>query len=84
LSLFLKKEGYDTRKPRRRSSRLSCGFIESEDSPIDFEILFYPQYQDENGGVVCYPDSVFEGIVKLKVSEPIPAHHVKLIFKATG
>ncbi|KAI9485641.1 MAG: hypothetical protein EXX96DRAFT_603939 [Benjaminiella poitrasii] len=50
---------------------------------IDFNIMFYPQYQNDEGQVVCHPGSVFEGIVKIKVSAPMPVYHIKLVFKAS-
>jgi hypothetical protein len=59
-------------------------FINAKNSSIDFNILFYPQYQNDDGQVICYPGSVFEGIVCVKVTEPTPIHHIKLVFKATG
>lgn len=51
---------------------------------ISFNILFYPQYQNDDGQVVCHPGSVFEGVVQIKVAEPMPVHHIKLVFKASG
>ncbi|KAI8070544.1 uncharacterized protein B0P05DRAFT_580421 [Gilbertella persicaria] len=57
--------------------------IGARNNHLDFNILFYPQYQDERGQVVCYPGSVFEGIVQVKVGVPIPVHHIKLVFKAS-
>lgn len=51
---------------------------------INFNILFYPQYQDDDGKIVCHPGSVFEGIVQVKVTQPMPVHHIKLVFKASG
>jgi hypothetical protein len=56
----------------------------NKDSNIQFEILFYPQYQNEHGQAICYPGSVLEGVVKLIAASPIPVHHIKLVFKATG
>ncbi|CAO3656143.1 unnamed protein product [Mucor hiemalis] len=50
---------------------------------INFNILFYPQYQDDDGKIVCHPGSVFEGIVQVKVTQPMPVHHIKLVFKAS-
>ncbi|CAO3611321.1 unnamed protein product [Mucor fragilis] len=50
---------------------------------IDFNILFYPQYTNEHGQVICHPGSVFEGIVQMKVSAAMPVHHIKLVFKAS-
>ncbi|CEP12066.1 hypothetical protein [Parasitella parasitica] len=50
---------------------------------IDFNILFYPQYTNETGQVICHPGSVFEGIVQVKVAVTMPVHHIKLVFKAT-
>jgi hypothetical protein len=55
----------------------------NKDSNIQFEILFYPQYQNEHGQAICYPGSVLEGVVKLIAASPIPVHHIKLVFKAT-
>lgn len=51
---------------------------------ISFNILFYPQYQNDEGQVVCHPGSVFEGVVQVKVTAPMPVHHIKLVFKASG
>ncbi|KAL9560286.1 hypothetical protein MBANPS3_000013 [Mucor bainieri] len=50
---------------------------------IDFNVLFYPQYTNEHGQVICHPGSVFEGIVQIKVSVAMPVHHIKLVFKAS-
>ncbi|KAI9271024.1 hypothetical protein EDC94DRAFT_596867 [Helicostylum pulchrum] len=50
---------------------------------ISFNILFYPQYQNDEGQVVCHPGSVFEGVVQVKVTAPMPVHHIKLVFKAS-
>ncbi|KAI8373647.1 hypothetical protein EDC96DRAFT_499046 [Choanephora cucurbitarum] len=57
--------------------------IGARNNHLDFNILFYPQYQNEHGQVVCHPGSVFEGIVQVKVGVPIQVHHIKLVFKAS-
>lgn len=51
---------------------------------INISISFQPQYLNTEGKVICGPGSAFEGVVKIKTSAPIPVHHIKLVFKATG
>lgn len=83
MSILFKEEGYDKRSPRN-NNKMMAALMGSRQSNFSFDILFYPQYQDDNGQVVCYPGSVFEGIVQVKVSAPTPVHHIKLVFKASG
>ncbi|KAG2202140.1 hypothetical protein INT47_008112 [Mucor saturninus] len=59
------------------------GLMGNKHPNISFNILFYPQYQNDDGQVVCHPGSVFEGVVQIKVTEPMPVHHIKLVFKAS-
>lgn len=59
-------------------------FMNNRHPNINCNILFYPQYQNDHGQVICYPGSVFEGVVQIKITEPIPVHHIKLVFKASG
>lgn len=83
LKLILKDEGYDKRMPRNNKNMIQT-FMGTKHPNISFNILFYPQYQNDQGQVVCHPGSVFEGIVQVKVTEPMPVHHIKLVFKASG
>ncbi|ORE10830.1 hypothetical protein BCV72DRAFT_3382 [Rhizopus microsporus var. microsporus] len=59
-----------------------ASLIGTKDPTIQCDILFYPQYQNDHGQVVCYPGSVFEGVVKIKLQNSMPIHHIKLVFKA--
>lgn len=83
LSLIFKEEGYDKRSPRTNKNMMHT-IMGTRHPNISFNILFYPQYQNDDGQVVCHPGSVFEGIVQVKVAVPMPVHHLKLVFKATG
>ncbi|CAO3628816.1 unnamed protein product [Cunninghamella echinulata] len=51
-------------------------------APTHFAIEILPQYLSKEG-LVCYPMSVFEGFIVLKLSEPIPVKRIKIIFKAS-
>jgi hypothetical protein len=82
LSILFKEEGYSKRSPR--NSKMIANFMGTRHPNIDFNVLFYPQYQNEHGQVVCHPGSVFEGIVQVKVAVAMPVHHIKLVFKASG
>lgn len=68
----------------RNNKNMINSIMGSKNSNISFDIMFYPQYQNEEGKVVCHPGSVFEGIVQVKVTQPMPVHHIKLVFKASG
>ncbi|KAG1145179.1 hypothetical protein G6F37_008897 [Rhizopus arrhizus] len=57
-------------------------FLGHRDPIVQFGISFYPHCQNEDGQVICYPGSVFEGVVKITVTEPIPVQRIKLVFKA--
>lgn len=81
-SILFKEEDYNKRS--QRNSKMISTLMGNKDSNIQFEILFYPQYQNEQGQAICYPGSVLEGVVKLTAASPIPVHHIKLVFKATG
>ncbi|KAI7863715.1 hypothetical protein BDF14DRAFT_1841406 [Spinellus fusiger] len=51
-------------------------------SPIRLTIDVDPKYVNDKGDrIVCYPGSVFEGSVRMRVYEPIVGHTVKLLFK---
>ncbi|KAI8096386.1 uncharacterized protein BX664DRAFT_291240 [Halteromyces radiatus] len=52
-------------------------------APSNFSIEILPQYLNTNRQLVCYPGSVFEGLVKLTLSEPMSFQRLKIIFKAT-
>ncbi|KAI8344402.1 hypothetical protein BC941DRAFT_497691 [Chlamydoabsidia padenii] len=52
-------------------------------APSNFSIEILPQYLTDNGKLVCYPGSVFEGLVKLTLVEPMAFQRLKVIFKAT-
>jgi hypothetical protein len=85
LSLLFKEEGYDRRIPRHSNTHnMIPNFMSNRHPNISFNILFYPQYHNDEGQVVCHPGSVFEGIVQVRVMEPMPVHHIKLVFKASG
>ncbi|KAI7902695.1 uncharacterized protein BX663DRAFT_510160 [Cokeromyces recurvatus] len=62
---------------------MMASLMRTKHSNIDFNIMFYPQYQNEEGRVICHPGSVFEGVVQMKVLAPMSVHHIKLVFKAT-
>ena len=83
LSLLFKEEEYERRGPRVNTNMIS-NFMSNRHPNISFNILFYPQYQDEHGQVMCHPGSVFEGVIQIKVTESMPVHHIKLVFKASG
>ncbi|KAI8393738.1 uncharacterized protein BYT42DRAFT_552092 [Radiomyces spectabilis] len=51
-------------------------------APTLFDICFAPQYYNHARKIECYPGSVFEGDVKITLAEPLPAQHLKLVFKA--
>jgi hypothetical protein len=53
-------------------------------APNNFSIEILPQYLNDTGRLVCYPGSVFEGLVKLTLVEPIAFQRLKVVFKATG
>lgn len=53
-------------------------------APSNFSIEILPQYLNDTGRLVCYPGSVFEGLVKLTLVEPIAFQRLKVVFKATG
>ncbi|CAO3598481.1 unnamed protein product [Absidia cylindrospora] len=52
-------------------------------APSNFSIEILPQYLTDNGNLICYPGSVFEGLVKLTLAEPIVFQRLKIVFKAT-
>ncbi|KAG0187935.1 hypothetical protein DFQ28_005650 [Apophysomyces sp. BC1034] len=51
-------------------------------APARFKIDISQQYHNERNQVVCYPGSVFEGTVRLHLTEPLDAQQLKITFKA--
>lgn len=84
LSAILFKEEDYNKRSQRNNNKMIASLIGTKDPTIQCDILFYPQYQNDHGQVVCYPGSVFEGVVKIKLQNSMPIHHIKLVFKAAG
>ncbi|KAI9253553.1 hypothetical protein BY458DRAFT_493180 [Sporodiniella umbellata] len=80
-SILFKEEDYNKRS--HRNSKMISTLIGNKDPNLQFEILVYPQYQNEHGQPMCYPGSVMEGVVKVTNRVRMPLHHIKLVFKAT-
>ncbi|KAI9283164.1 hypothetical protein BY458DRAFT_495614 [Sporodiniella umbellata] len=78
--MFFKK---DPNQQKIKYGKMLSSIKKDTDSYILAEVLIGPQYQNDYGQAICYPGSLIEGLVKIKVSVPISVERIKLTFKAT-